>query len=112
MVRTVLPGTHPVGEVCRTTMRFGSVAGLSLSARREAGQAVHGMPVASLPVGVPDNFWSWSGVVEDQGPKVTGDADMDRIRRFIHRPRRQVVAPVRRGLPSTVNRSFESLAGP
>ena len=63
VVRTVQRQSwRGIGELGRATIRFGSVAGLSLAARREAGQALHGMPTGHLPVGVPANFWVWAGI--------------------------------------------------
>jgi hypothetical protein len=105
-----------IGDVGRAARRFSALAGLSLSARRAMQD--QRSTVQRMPVRPPDY---WTGYQEQEEERVanrqtTGDAALDALiarRGGAKRVARKAQhVQVQRGLPSTVHRRSNSVAGP
>jgi hypothetical protein len=106
-----------IGDVGRAARRFSALTGLSLSARmamHDQRSTVHRMPVR------PPDYWT--GFAEEEEVRVaaarqtTGDAALDALiakRGSAKRVARKAQhVQVQRGLPSTIHRRTNSIAGP
>jgi hypothetical protein len=106
-----------IGDVGRAARRFSALTGLSLSARmamRDQRSSVHRMPVR------PPDYWTGFAAEEEvrvaAAKQTTGDAALDALiarrgsAKRVARKAQHVQVP--RGLPSTIHRRNNSVAGP